>query len=246
MIATSTCSGCLRPATRREWIQRLAMSSAAYTALSGWCGPTSLKAASLNFSEQLRLDIRAFPSLDLNSGSAIISYNGGATKILIIRESETEFVALDPICPHAGCIVNPYSIATNTIFCPCHSSIFDIHGQRIGGPALTGLLPYATQFEGTYSLNIEIPGFVHRIDGITQASSSRLRLQFPTMPNCQYQVRWSPDMSSPFTDTSFSITAVGLADQMVLVGTGTTATVYVDKTGNAGFFTLELLVSQSA
>ncbi len=246
MIATSACSTCLRPTTRREWIQRLAMSSTAYTALSGWWSPTAAEATPPPFSEQLRLDIRAFPSLDLNSGSAIISYNGGTTNILIIRESETEFVALDPTCPHAGCLVNPYSIATNTIFCPCHSSIFDIHGQRIGGPARTGLLPYATQLEGAYSLSIEISGFVHRIDEITQASSSRLRLQFPTMPNCQYQIRWSSDLTSPFIETSFSISEEGLADQTIHLGSGTPATVYVDKTGNTGFFTLELLVSQSA
>ncbi|MEQ1749271.1 MAG: Rieske (2Fe-2S) protein [Prosthecobacter sp.] len=246
MIATSACTTCLRRSTRRDWIQRLAMSSAAYTALSGWCCPTSLKAASLNFNERLRLDISAFLPLEFIYNSAFITYDGGQTKILIIRESETDFIALDPTCPHAGCQVNPYSINTNTIFCECHSSIFSIHGQRIGGPAVTDLLSYATQFEGNSTLYIEIPGFVHRIDEMTQTSNSRMRLQFPTMTDAQYQVRWSPDMASPFIQTSFSTTAEGLADQMTLLGTGSTASVYVDTTGNAGFFTLELLISQYA
>ena len=250
MNATSACSSCHGPTTRRSWIQRLVISSAGCTALSGWLGTLTANAGLLNLSERLRLDITAFPSLSLNSGSAIITYNGGVTKILINRESDTDFFAMDPTCTHLGCMVAPYSIATNTIVCPCHGSQFDMHGQRVGGPAVTGLLPYVTRFEGASTLNIEIAGFVHRIDQVALHSSSpgssRIRVQFPTMPNCQYQVRWSPDLTSPFTETQFSTTAAGMADQSILAGNGSVVSAYVDTTGDVGFFTLDLLVFQLA
>ena len=34
------------------------------------------------------------------------------------------------ICPHAGCSVS-YAAETETFNCPCHSSQFDLDGQRI-------------------------------------------------------------------------------------------------------------------
>ena len=66
------------------------------------------------------------------------------------------------------------------------------------------------------------------------------------MPNCQYQVRWSPDLTSPFIETQFSTTAAGMADQSILAGNGSVVSVYVDTAGDVGFFTLDLLVFQLA
>ena len=247
MTAASPCSSCFRNSTRREWIRRLAMSCSAYAGLSGSFTPPAASGAILNLHERLRINIDAFPSLALNSGSVKITYNRELTSILINRESDTDFFAMDPTCTHMGCPVDRYSIATNTITCPCHGSQFDIRGQVVGGPALNNLNTYATQFEGTSTLNIEISGFVHRIHEIAvhanlPASVTRMRLSFPTMPGSQYQVRHSPDLSTPFSTTLFATTESGIANQSLFDGTGAPATLYVDAPGGAGFFTLELMV----
>lgn len=251
MNAKSPCTHCLHAPTRREWIRRLAMSCSAVTAgLAGLGGAPAARAAITNFKEVLRLDINAFPSLALNSGSAMISFNDGVSAVLINRESDLDFHAMDPTCPHMGCRVDTYSIATNTITCPCHGSQFNMSGQVVGRPAVTSLNTYTTQFDGVSALSIEVPGFVHRIDSIATHSSTptskRMKLTFLTMAGSQYQVRHSADLAGPFQTTAFATSAAGVANQTTLNGTGASATVYVDVEGGAGFFTLDLVIQQLA
>ena len=238
-----SCLDCAHAMTRRQWIRRIAMSSAVYAAASG------ARLAALNPAEFLRIDVTAFPDLDLPSSSIFITFDGGATVILINRESDTDFYALNPRCTHAGCRVNPYSIATNTIFCPCHSSQYDIAGHVVNGPAQANLQPYASRFEAS-TLIIEVPGLVLRMDKIalesTSAAGMRMRLTFPTMAGSQYHIRHSPDLALPFEIAAFATTAAGPANQSTLTGTGAPKSVFVDATGSAGFFVLELLVFQSA
>lgn len=238
------CLPCSHAMTRRQWIQRIAMSSAVYAGVSGGC------VAALNPAELLTIDVATFQEFDLPYGSIIITFNGGATKILINRESPTDFYALDPRCTHAGCQVNPYSIANNAIVCPCHGSQYDIAGQVVHGPAQNNLQTYATRFEGNSTLKIEVPGLVLRMDNIALQSSSaaglRMRLTFPTMAGSQYHVRHTADLSAPFEITSFALTAAGIANQTTFTGTGAPASVFVDSAGGAGFFVLELLVFQLA
>lgn len=240
-----SCLDCAQTMTRRQWIRRIAMSSAVYAAASG-----VQDARALNPAEFLRINVTAFPDLELPSSSIIITFDGGTTEILINRESATDFYALNPRCTHMGCRVNPYSIVTNTIFCPCHSSQYDIAGHVVNGPALLNLQPYVTRFEGDSTLIIEVPGLVLRMDSIALESSStagmRMRLTFPTMAGSQYHIRHSPDLDLPFEITAFATTAAGPADQTILTGNGAPKSVFVDAAGSAGFFVLELLVFQSA
>lgn len=251
MKTTSPCSGCTHTSTRRQWIQRLAMSSAAYSALSGLLSPPSARAAIFNLSERLRLDLAAFPALEFNGTSIIITYDGGTSQIMINRESETDFYALEPICSHQRQQLPIYNFTnTNTIVCPLHGSQFSISGQVLGQPAVTNLNTYATQFEGPSTLNVEVPGFVHRLDEIAVHSSSlgstRMKLTFPTMNGSLYKIRYSPDLTSPFEVAIFTTTATGTPDQDIFEATGAPATVYVDTPDDAGFFTLELMVFQMA
>ena len=115
---------------------------------------------------------------------------------------------------------------------------------------MSDLYTYTTEFEAPSTLFIEVPGFVHRLDEITVHSSSltgtRMRLTFPTMSGGLYKVRYSPDLTSPFEVTFFSTTAAGVADQDIFEATGAPATVYVDASGDTGFFTLELMILQFA
>ena len=220
------------------------MSSAVYAGVFG------SDVSAINPAEFLVIDVTAFPNLVPIYGSVIITFNGGTTKILINKESDTDYYALDPRCPHNGCQVDTYSIASNTNTCPCHGSRFDIAGHVVNGPARTDLQTYATQLEGDSTLKIEVPGLVLRMNSIALQSTSgatrRMRLTFPTMAGSQYYVRYTEDLNTPFQIINFSTTAGGVANQTIVNGTGATKSVYVDSSTGTGFFVLELLVFQLA
>jgi Rieske Fe-S protein len=58
-------------------------------------------------------------------------------RVIVVRRSADDFIALSAECPHAGCGV---SIVERTrLLCPCHGSAFDFVGARLEGPAPTGL-----------------------------------------------------------------------------------------------------------
>jgi len=63
------------------------------------------------------------------------------TPILVIRQNATTYTALSMLCTHAGCQVNPPS--GGAIYCACHGSTFDLHGNVRGGPAPSALTNYA-------------------------------------------------------------------------------------------------------
>lgn len=224
------------------------MSTAAFAGLSGRLFESKAHADDLR--DYLKLNVSAFPSLEFNSGSAIVSFNNGATQFLINRESDVDYYVLDPHCTHQGYIVDPYSIVTNSIYCQNHSSQYDIRGHVIHGPAVNDLNRYGAQFDGVSTLTIEVPGFVHRIyETAVQsatAGNTRLRITFPAVAGGQYQVRHSPTLTDPFEIVAFSKTASGVADRTIFNGTGAVASVYVDSIGDTGFYTLELLISQLA
>jgi quinol---cytochrome c reductase iron-sulfur subunit, bacillus type len=48
-------------------------------------------------------------------------------------EDEHGITVLSSICPHLGCPIN-WHPDRSQFFCPCHGGIFDVMGQRIGGP----------------------------------------------------------------------------------------------------------------
>ena len=41
--------------------------------------------------------------------------------------------ALDAVCPHLGCLVEPHE--DGGYMCPCHDSLFDEEGRALSGPA---------------------------------------------------------------------------------------------------------------
>lgn len=67
------------------------------------------------------------------------------TPILVIRQTATSYTALSMLCTHAGCQVNLPS--GGTIFCACHSSRFDLHGNVMSGPAPSALTNYGVTYD---------------------------------------------------------------------------------------------------
>ncbi len=74
----------------------------------------------------IELNLKDFPEL-LKVGGALKknfdNLNSGYP-IIIIRKSESEFLALSSRCTHQGCIVNLPVKPNETLDCPCHGSKF--------------------------------------------------------------------------------------------------------------------------
>jgi cytochrome b6-f complex iron-sulfur subunit len=68
-----------------------------------------------------------------------IRYKGKAA--ILIRPSENEFYAISAVCTHLGCIVK-YDTNKKQLICPCHTAVFDHHGNVISGPAPKPLETY--------------------------------------------------------------------------------------------------------
>jgi Rieske Fe-S protein len=78
-------------------------------------------------------------------GGVIVTTASGP--VVVTHPTDTEFVAFNARCPHAGCTVA--EVLENTIMCNCHGSTFDgSTGEHLDGPAPTGLAPVQIQVAG--------------------------------------------------------------------------------------------------
>jgi len=67
--------------------------------------------------------------------------------IIIIRSSDTVYVALSKVCTHQGCTV-AYNSSNNNLPCPCHESLYTINGTVVNGPAPNPLKKYDVKQNG--------------------------------------------------------------------------------------------------
>jgi cytochrome b6-f complex iron-sulfur subunit len=81
-----------------------------------------------------------FPELQ-QCGSVYGTPPNGTTPILLAALPLGGYSAVNPICPHAGCIVG-FSCTDARFECPCHGSQFDASGNLLQGPAPRGLSTY--------------------------------------------------------------------------------------------------------
>jgi Rieske Fe-S protein len=97
----------------------------------------------------LIIKISDYPSLGKVGGYEKIS-----SKIIVIRVSESKFIALNITCTHKKCEVE----FDGTKFeCPCHGSEFSKTGKVLNGPAKKNLISYKTEYnseENTLTINI--------------------------------------------------------------------------------------------
>ena len=68
-----------------------------------------------------------------------------AARVILIRTGMETFRALSAECPHSGCGVSV--IDKPRLICPCHGSEFDFRGDRLAGPAATGLRVLRADFD---------------------------------------------------------------------------------------------------
>lgn len=65
----------------------------------------------------------------------------GLKKLAVYRDENGELHACSAVCPHLSCIVQWNSVE-KTWDCPCHGSRFDVDGQVLHGPAVSGLAAF--------------------------------------------------------------------------------------------------------
>lgn len=64
-----------------------------------------------------------YPALQQPGGAVIANFEGSGD-IIIIRNSETEFLAASAVCTHQGCTVNLPANESADINCPCHGAVY--------------------------------------------------------------------------------------------------------------------------
>lgn len=88
--------------------------------------------------------------------SAVLDAKGPDGKgVLIVRASESDYLAMSMRCTHKGCEVSPP--ADQVIVCPCHDSRFDLTGAVTKPPATEPLKRYTTSYDSSArSITIEL------------------------------------------------------------------------------------------
>jgi cytochrome b6-f complex iron-sulfur subunit len=90
-------------------------------------------------------------TVDLNDPAyaALKTVGGFAYKgdIIIIRSTETVYLALSKVCTHSQCTVT-YNSSSKDIPCPCHGSKFNTEGAVLNGPAASPLKKYDVKQNG--------------------------------------------------------------------------------------------------
>jgi Rieske Fe-S protein len=67
-------------------------------------------------------------------------------RIIVIRTSATEVVALSDVCTHQGCAVG-YQRTSKSLNCPCHGSRYALTGDVTRGPAQRPLTVYPAHLD---------------------------------------------------------------------------------------------------
>ena len=204
----------------------------------------------------LRVKLSDFPALQNAEGSVRLALNpftdngplGAFYPVLVNRGPGNQFFALSSRCTHLSCVVPPFDASFGASVCPCHSSQFRIDGTVVpGSPAGGNLQPYTINFDGVDLLCIEIPSLRYSLTGsiVESAVGPRFRLQFSAKARVSYQILFRQSPADPGTVVPFASTEGGGATSSTFTpATNTTATVYVERTTQAGFYSVAVQVTE--
>ncbi|MBK6831131.1 MAG: Rieske (2Fe-2S) protein [Flavobacteriales bacterium] len=80
-----------------------------------------------------------------NGNTAIVSGQGLANKLMIVKRADGTYTALELLCPHKQ---GPLKEVTGGLECDWHHSRFDLEGKVLGGPAKQDLKTYPVGSDG--------------------------------------------------------------------------------------------------
>jgi Rieske Fe-S protein len=141
---------CDESCSRRRFLACAAALAAggALSSLTGCGAPSARPLLDHASAKQVELLLTEHPDLQEVGGAMIAQAGDGGERIVVVRRSLTEVVAVSPICPHQKCIVNYTGDVTGSCFvCPCHGSTFGPDGELRHGPATQGLIRYPAVLE---------------------------------------------------------------------------------------------------
>lgn len=200
----------------------------------------------------LRVKLSEFPALQNDGGGVRLSLNpfvASSTSVtpfypvLINRIGAGNFVGLSSRCTHQGCVVSAYDEGSGGCLCRCHGSLFAIDGRRLSGLASSALTKYRLFFDGVDQLCIEIPGLGFSVTPSVADSSvgPRIRLQFATRRNVNYEIHYRKSISETGIVVPFSKTQDGTTTETVLTPTSNgTTTIFVDRPEGSGFYSVSI------
>ena len=242
--------------SRRRFIRHFGVGTAVSTFLGrGWlatlvadCQPAAPGAGIL------RVRVGDFPALQNINGSVRLALNpftqsgpsGSFYPVLINRGSNGQFFSLSTQCQHQSCVVPTFNATLGASVCPCHGSRYSINGSVLAGPTTRPLIAYTNSFDGTI-LCVEIPNLGYSVNATSVQSGTgpRLQLRFPTKSNVKYQVYFRQSVTDAGAVVPFSTTSDGVAGSSVLTGNNATATLFVDRTNDTGFYSIVVQVVQA-
>jgi nitrite reductase/ring-hydroxylating ferredoxin subunit len=199
---------------------------------------------------QLVLQVSSFPALSQAGGSVRVSVDpiagaypaGDFYPIVITRGSGNTFYAVSSQCPHRACVTEAYN--GTSIYCPCLGSEFTMDGTFITGPAQADLARYPISFDGVNTLRVTVPGLGYSITSytLTTGATPRIRLDFPTLLQVQYEVRFRQNATDAWTVVPFATTSTGPANNNFLTGDGAPKSVWVNRTTDTGFYSIAIRI----
>jgi len=211
----------------------------------------------------LRLKLSNFPALANEFGSVRLIINpliGGPPNgprpdgqfypVIINRAANNTFYALNSRCTHQNCVVDPLDPSINQMICPCHGSVFAIDGRRVSGQATSALTRYMVRFDGTNTLEVQIPSLGYTVVGsLIQGAGNargRVRLEFRALRKIEYEVHFRDSLDKEAAPVPFSSTPDGPLEQTVFsVNTNTNASLYVERNAAAGFYTIAVRIVEA-
>jgi cytochrome b6-f complex iron-sulfur subunit len=143
--------------SRRDFIKKSAVGVVAGTVILSSLDLSKLAAASKPGAFQRSGDDIIVKLSD--SKNAALATAGGSVMLdddnILIRMSQTQFLAVNLICRHKGCTVE---LQGDKFVCPCHGSEYTLEGKVTNGPAKSNLKTFEAIFDsdkGTVTVKMD-------------------------------------------------------------------------------------------
>lgn len=116
-----------------------AAASSSLAGIVGGCAPSSRVVHAQTADTKAIVPLASLPDLEQPHEYARVFIGGLSNPVLLFRQDDGEFWALESTCSHRGCEVKKL----RTMFeCPCHGSEYDLQGNVLRGPAPEPLTRY--------------------------------------------------------------------------------------------------------